>query len=610
MSTAQGGSLLIAGFETWPTHPTLGTYTIASDEFGLGDPTALTRAIEQVSLDGERITGRRHGNRLLNLLVVIRASTRQGLDFASGQLEMAVNANTWQVQWTPPHLSTESALPVVYDAYRAVTVIDYDVENLDPSYVEGAKFVRAIKIEAPAFPFGKTPVPVTITGSTGITQLMTFESAPTGTQLGWYLGADRTSLPHTLVGSGGLDSSTHTQGSNSWRAQESGAAAGNYVHLEMNEISTLGLLSGAPVDLSAAGRVLIDVKMGNVGGSPIPFTMSFYDGTTTAYSTISQGPTGAWDTLSFPVPSGINKTHVMSIGLYIGSVFYAGGPAPIAWLDNLRFSPASSSLVTVTNGGSYRFAGVPGTARANVALLAQAASGQTFGALVAHSAPPEARPDYTPLVPLAPSTAPPYTVSMPNYQGSASYQRYDGTYAIWLGGVTLNGSGARTITVTFTEASIGSVSVSRSITPATDLHSGLLWIGIVDLPLVAAPDGSTLLTNGSGSVTLTVTINSGNTADRFSDLLVLDVRGPTVIFTDGRTNALVAVDEPTATAGIGEVYQGNGTAAMFACPDVALVSGGPFTFEPGDNIAVFYSPQGAPTVTATFYPRWLSTRSA
>ena len=104
-----------------------------------------------------------------------------------------------------------------------------------------------------------------------------------------------------------------------------------------------------------------------------------------------------------------------------------------------------------------------------------------------------------------------------------------------------------------------------------------------------------------------VTVHSDNNADRFLDLVLLDVTGQTVMIAAdiGFTNYFI--DEPGVTAG----PRRNPRVGLRPDPGAVghriagRLSGGPFILEPGPgNLLLAYSINGSPSLGLDYYPRW------
>jgi hypothetical protein len=191
---------------------------------------------------------------------------------------------------------------------------------------------------------------------------------------------------------------------------------------------------------------------------------------------------------------------------------------------------------------------------------------------------------------------------------------FAGTYTMMAVNFSWNSPGSsRTVFCTVKQyeyAGGPSYSVStqpRTITPSTDTNigGGLVSLGELTLPIKeVASDNTTGF--------YTVTITSSNTADRFLDLLFLDVAGQLVVINSGTAYPSFWIDGPEASADIGLVLgssfdRGQAIGVLDQCP---LLSGGPPRLQPGDNLLFLYSPSGAPAATASYFDRYFYNRTA
>jgi hypothetical protein len=227
--------------------------------------------------------------------------------------------------------------------------------------------------------------------------------------------------------------------------------------------------------------------------------------------------------------------------------------------------------------------------------------------------------------------------------------KYDGTYAVALTAAYWdNPTAPRTLTIRCTQISSldptqprGDVGLQwQGLIPMSDpqLASGLIPMGNLTLPLRWLPPD-----NQDNYYAFSV--DSTNRADRFMDILLLDVTGTTVGLidshweSDGSTIAFRPgyttwyIDEPESGQSFGGILGSNygRTSAVSSTDAISSVSGGPFMLEPGkENLLLAYSPQGdgvydptrppdpgsnplgflgAPALAGDYYPRWWFDRS-
>jgi hypothetical protein len=109
-----------------------------------------------------------------------------------------------------------------------------------------------------------------------------------------------------------------------------------------------------------------------------------------------------------------------------------------------------------------------------------------------------------------------------------------------------------------------------------------------------------------------VRVNSTDSADAFADLILLDTMGQTVTINENGAYVVYYqyyIDEPTTDRDLGYYL---GTAfdrpQAVSVMDSAQPSGGPLTVDPGNNSLFAWCREGAPALTATYYPRWFIDR--
>ena len=179
---------------------------------------------------------------------------------------------------------------------------------------------------------------------------------------------------------------------------------------------------------------------------------------------------------------------------------------------------------------------------------------------------------------------------------------FQGTYTIYLVSASLNGSWARTITVTVTQAEYGggpvySVStVPVTVTPS-QVVNGILTAGVLTLPIKQMAADNTA---GYFSVSVTDT----NTSDRFYDCIFLDTQGSTICINEPSAGyQTYYVDEPDPIVTVGAIMGSNiGRPGAVSVTDNAVISGPPLAVEPadGDCLIFVYSADGvAPSMSCS-----------
>jgi hypothetical protein len=187
--------------------------------------------------------------------------------------------------------------------------------------------------------------------------------------------------------------------------------------------------------------------------------------------------------------------------------------------------------------------------------------------------------------------------------------RFVGTYTMLLANFSWHGAGARTVSVTAKqyEASGGAVSstiLSQSVTPS-GVSNSLVNMGNITLPIKdMAPD------NTDSYFTFSPT--SGDTLDRFMDILLLDTQGQLVwISLPGAGYTDYWIDSPELTADVGRVLGSvQQRAQAVSVLGQTFMTGGPMRLSPGDNLIMVYSPGGMPALEAQYFPNWWSERIA
>jgi hypothetical protein len=172
-----------------------------------------------------------------------------------------------------------------------------------------------------------------------------------------------------------------------------------------------------------------------------------------------------------------------------------------------------------------------------------------------------------------------------------------------------NSSAPRTVTATVRQyeqagGTVYAAPVTATITPA-NLASPMCLLGELTLPVSAMPSGNT-----SGYFTVSVT--SGDTADRFQDALFLDTMGSSVIIESPVGYTQYWVDEPAGSADLGNIMgSAFGRESAVSVLAHAQVSGPPLHVDPfGNQTLMAYSVEGAPACWLTHWPKWILERLA
>lgn len=227
----------------------------------------------------------------------------------------------------------------------------------------------------------------------------------------------------------------------------------------------------------------------------------------------------------------------------------------------------------------------------------------TISGICIHRPPGDQDPDLAILVSLGATN--PATAAIP-----AENARYGGTYSVVLL-ASVHGTGDRHVSVvaeqTVGGTIVGSATVERDY-DTTSFDGLFLVVGELTLPPYRVPDDCT-----TSEITFTITgTNTGGTNSQWADLLLLDTYGQAILVGSlpaGTT--VVYVDEPDAGTNDPHVYaSASDRSAAFSVMGIADVTGGPISFDPGDNRLLVVTPTGLPDLTVDYFPRWLDERTA
>lgn len=560
-------SLIVAGFELLggTTNP---EYRLAPGfGFGEGDPDQTT--ITSLYLDGETVTGNRTGNR--HMMLPLTVFTRNGSSLAVNvnALLQAVDAETFIVQWTP-----DGGLPVLFDAYRAKGVRPRDLRK-------DAQGQTALTLDFFAKPFGRSAGTLSVTAAAADTQLDSYATAPSGATLDTSVKFEGTGSAQVTLSSLVVNGSLR-QYFTSPTVSRTYASAKNLTG--MNAV-TMRIRWPAP----GPGALYANLTLISAAGNATIKQTKLYNAGATK-----------WALVTFPLTGDLGLLDVTTVTGYslliTTSPVFGGGTTSQLWVDDQRMRPPSGSLSSTTHAANLLLPGVVGSARTPVNLAL--ANGSTFVGFLLHRPPADQDVDAQILTSLSGASAD-QTVTI-----AADNARLAGTYSIVLG-VSTVGSGATTTTVTVTQkvngTAVGSAAV-RVRTYTAGPH--LIPVGEVTLPLYAVPDDNT-------TTTYDFRVQASGT-ERYTELMLLDTRGQTV-YTDTdlvSARATAYVDEPSTLQSASLVYSAvsGGRTAAFSAMGHVVTSGGPMLFEPGDNKVLAWVDTSTPSVTATYYPRWLDER--
>ena len=234
-----------------------------------------------------------------------------------------------------------------------------------------------------------------------------------------------------------------------------------------------------------------------------------------------------------------------------------------------------------------------------------------FGTLIAHRPGPQSPPELSPLVPILNTADSPIGIGydIPSLTPGVN-AGFNGTYSVVLVNYNWDSpSNPRTVTVTVTQYEYVSgqsypATVTRAVTPATDVVNGIVIMGELTLPVKAVDPSNT-------SAYFTVSITDSNPSDRYLDILFLDTQGSTVLVNipPGNTYANMFIDEATADRDLGLILGSDlDRSQAVSIMDAAIVSGSPFYLTPGDNLFLCYTVSGAPDIGMSFLSRWFLDR--
>jgi hypothetical protein len=226
--------------------------------------------------------------------------------------------------------------------------------------------------------------------------------------------------------------------------------------------------------------------------------------------------------------------------------------------------------------------------------------------LIVHRPPFNAPRDLTPFVAIGNDDVPDgnteYPVPTPD---TALNARFGGTYLVMLTNLSwANPASSRTLTVTVNQyeqpgGNVTSQTATRTITPNTDITNGIVRLDFLTIPHKALPQDNT-------NAIYTVNVTSGQTGDRFYDVLFLDTQGSTIIVNSNTGYSSLYLDEPTLDQDIGFILGSQfDRADAISILDQAQISGEPMSIDPHGNFNLLcYAVEGAPNVQLNYFPRW------
>jgi len=292
-----------------------------------------------------------------------------------------------------------------------------------------------------------------------------------------------------------------------------------------------------------------------------------------------------------------------------------GGYSDVSQSQHAGLTPASGPGGGGGGGAFIAPGQIGGDGAAGKIRLTYGATGLLpLNSLLLHMPGRDAPPALNPLCPVGngadtPNGATEYTV--PAIGSLAA--RFDGTYTCYLiASSWASPSSSRLLPITlkqypYTGGTAVSLPLTRTVTPSTDITNGYVEMGPVTLPLAELPPGQL-------QAYFTVAVTSGNTSDRFLDVLFLDVTGQTLLVNVAGTSLLnnIWADAPDANRALGGIYGSNADRdqSWSITANIDRMSGGAFSVEPTQhNRLLTYSQQGAPAVTGQYLPHWWMDRA-
>ncbi len=199
------------------------------------------------------------------------------------------------------------------------------------------------------------------------------------------------------------------------------------------------------------------------------------------------------------------------------------------------------------------------------------------------------------------------TVSMQDVSddGSVGFNaRWNGTYSLVLSALHwANPTVQRTMTATITQYGFqGGLPYPQTLSwfgSPSQWSNQIVTLGEMTIPQRELPPENI-------GAYYTVSIDTGDSADRLLDALFFDTMGQTVtINVSGAGYGQYYIDEPTPERDIGTISGSmRDRKIAVGVMNSTFLSGGPLTLHPGNNQVFLYSIDGAPALLASYYPRW------
>jgi hypothetical protein len=322
-----------------------------------------------------------------------------------------------------------------------------------------------------------------------------------------------------------------------------------------------------------------------------------------SYETGYAGGAGAAGTLILSYPGGAPTSN--------GAIAPAGGGAGGAGGASANTAGSAGANPGGGGGGAYSTtapADAGGAGGAGQLVITPFAPPQ-FRTLIAHRPSPGCPIELNPLVAIG-GVIPGGTEFPVASMFATRPARFNGTYNVIAVAETWNNpTAARTVSITVKQyeypggASYLTSTAPVTITPSSQVTNGIVICGPVTLPFKAIPSDNT-------NAYFTVLINDSNGSDTWLDVLLLDTQGQMAAINEaaaGYYTYYLDMPDPIYDLGLVLGSQG-GRADAISVSDVALLSGGPLTLEPGLNMLLAYCIEGSPNVSVSYFPAYYSDR--
>jgi hypothetical protein len=544
----------------------------------LGAPDIVTESVPNLLLDGDLVSSPHAGNRALGIPLII-----PGDALARGKwyrlLAAAVSRDAHVMPWTP-----DGGLTVNFDCMVGSISRAYSV-------LLAKQLVSVCTLTIPAFPFTRSPVPVTLSAAASPVLIDALDAT--------------TGIGKQTTPAGTLATSTQaTQGTNA--VTNTFTLPANFTASTVYDDKTITALN-----LSLMGQVRVDVKAAwspfapstvDVGGLELVLTDSV-GATMTRSLSLSPGsgshghPQATYRTFSADLSSPtIDLVHVTywKVQWKIGPENVGSNTAftVVLFADNLTGMPAFAT--TSSAAQSVIVPAVPGGYRTPMKLDITKKTAGTLGRVLVHHRP-GAPPGYDPM-----------SGTGASFTGKAS--AFSGPHEIW---VDLSPSGAATTTVVIT-ATCGNQSTAMTLTAAQAntliTARSFFSLGVLNLPDTPGPEENDSL---SFTVSVAVTGGTGMTVT-VNKVMPVAMEDATTIYSTNVDRCLF-IDPATAQGSIGLVHTSVGqvlSRSSAVSNQANTIGAGTIHAAPGDNVIAVSASGGTWDLAAQLYPRWLAERDS